>query len=315
MLSGWVRVALFAMVSAVGGAPAIAQDFPTRPITIVVPFAAGGPTDTVARLIAEPMRTVLGQPIVIENITGAAGSVGTGRVARATPDGHTLVVGYWGTHVLNGVIYPLQYDVLNDFAPVALLATNPQLIVARTTLPAKSLPELISWLKANPAKATQGTAGLGSPAHVTGAYFQSVTGTRFQFVPYARGAAPALQDLVAGHIDIMFDQSSHSLPHVRAGSIKAYAVTAKERLASAPDIPTVDEAGLSGFHVSVWAGMWAPKGTPSSVLAKLNSAVAHALADKKVREKFADLGQDVPSPTLQTSEGFGAFHRAEIEKW
>jgi tripartite-type tricarboxylate transporter receptor subunit TctC len=287
----------------------------SRPLTLVVPFAAGGPTDLVARLVAEPMRQALNRPVIVENVVGAAGSIGTGRVARAAPDGHTLVVGFWGTHVLNGVLHSLQYDVLRDFEPVALLASNPQLIVARNGMPAKDLRELIGWLKANPDKASQGTAGVGSPAHVGGAFFQSLTGTRFQFVPYSRGAAPAMQDLIAGQIDLMFDQSSNSLPYVRAGKIKAYAVTAAARLPSAPDIPSVDEAGLPGLHISVWAGMWAPKGTPASMIARLNEAVARALADQKVRQRFFDLGQDVPSAALQTSEGFAAFHKAEIDKW
>jgi len=294
---------------------AVSQEYPSRPITLVVPFAAGGPTDTVARIIAEPMRAALGQSIIVENVVGASGTVGTGRVARASPDGHTIIVGYWGTHVLNGALFSLQYDVLRDFAPVALLATNPQLIVARTTLPPKNLSELIAWLKANPRKASQGTAGVGSPAHVSGAFFQIMTQTQFQFVPYSRGAAPAMQDLIAGQIDLMFDQASNSLPHVRNGTIKAYAVTADTRLPSAPEIPTVDEAGLPGLHVSVWSGMWAPKDTPKPLLAKLNAAVGSALGDARVRKRLAELGQDVPSRELQTLEGFAAFHQAEIEKW
>jgi tripartite-type tricarboxylate transporter receptor subunit TctC len=292
-----------------------AQTYPSRPITMVVPFAAGGPTDTVARIAADHMRNSLGQPVVIENVVGASGTVGTGRVARAAPDGHTVIVGYWGTHVLNGALFTLQYDVLKDFAPVALLATNPQLIVARNSLPPTSLNELIAWLKANPGKASQGTAGVGSPAHVGGVFFQNMTGAQFQFVPYSRGAAPAMQDLIAGQIDLMFDQTSHSLPHVRNGSIKAYAVTASARLLSAPDIPTVDEAGLPSLHISVWSGMWAPKGTPIPIMTKLNGAVAKALADPKVRQRLADLGQDIPGHELQTLEGFAAFQKAEIDKW
>jgi tripartite-type tricarboxylate transporter receptor subunit TctC len=292
-----------------------AQTYPSRPITVVVPFAAGGPTDTVARIVADHMRNSLGQPVVIENVVGASGTVGTGRVARAAPDGHTVVVGYWGTHVLNGALFTLQYDVLKDFAPVALLATNPQLIVARSSLPPTNLKELMSWLKANPGKASQGTAGVGSPAHVGGVFFQNMTGARFQFVPYSRGAAPAMQDLIAGQIDLMFDQASHSLPHVRNGSIKAYAVTAGARLPSAPDIPTVDEAGLPGLHISVWSGMWAPKGTSTPIMTRLNGAVANALADPKVRQRLADLGQDIPGRDLQTLEGFAAFQKAEIDKW
>jgi tripartite-type tricarboxylate transporter receptor subunit TctC len=309
-------VALLAISSSLATmSTAAAQNYPSRPITIVVPFAAGGPTDTVARIVAEPMRVALGQPIIVENVVGASGTVGTGRVARATPDGYTIVVGYWGTHVLNGALFSLQYDVLRDFAPVALLATNPQLIVARATLPPKNLSELIAWLKANPHKASQGTAGVGSPAHVSGAFFQVMTQTQFQFVPYSRGAAPAMQDLIAGQIDLMFDQTSHSLPHVRNGSIKAYAVTADTRLPTAPEIPTVDEAGLPGLHVSVWSGMWAPKGTPKPLLSKLNAAVGKALADPTVKKRLAELGQDVPSRELQTLEGFAAFHQAEIDKW
>jgi tripartite-type tricarboxylate transporter receptor subunit TctC len=299
----------------VGIGSASAQDYPSRPITIIVPFAAGGPTDTVARILAEPMRAAFDQSVIIENVAGAAGAIGTGRVAHAASDGYTLVAGYWGTHVLNGVIYTLDYDVLRDFEPIALLATNPQLIVAKRAMPANDLRGLIAWLNANPDKATQGTAGVGSPAHVSGAFFQNVTGTQFQFVPYSRGAAPAMHDLIAGQIDLMFDQASNSLPHVRAGSIKAYAVTAKTRLASAPDIPTVDEAGLPGFYVAVWVGLWAPKGTPKDIITKLNSAVVRALADPTVQRRFADLGQQVPARALQTSEGFGAFHKAEVDKW
>jgi len=292
-----------------------AQDYPSRAITLVVPFAAGGPSDTVARILAEPMRASLGQSVIIENVTGAAGTVGTGRVARAVPDGYTLVVGFWGTHVLNGALYSLQYDVLKDFEPIALLTSNPQLIVAKSAMPAKNLNELIAWLKANPDKASQGTAGVGSPAHVSGVFFQRMTGTRFQFVPYSRGAAPAMQDLIAGQVDLMFDQATQSVPQVRGGKIKAYAVTANTRLPSAPEIPTVDEAGLPEFHISVWTGMWTPKGTPKNVIARLNDAVVSALADPRVRQRLGDLGQEVPARALQTPEGFGAFHKAEIDKW
>jgi tripartite-type tricarboxylate transporter receptor subunit TctC len=278
-----------------------AQAYPSRPITMIVPFPAGGPTDTIGRIVAEGMRVSLRQPIIIENVTGAGGTIGVGRVARAVPDGYTLSVGFLGTHVLNGAIYTLQYDVLRDFEPVALLASNPQLIVAKSATPAKSLNELIAWLKANPGKALQGTAGVGSPAHVSGAYFQKETGTRFQFVPY-RGAAPAMQDLIAGQIDLMFDQAVNSLPHMRGGKIKAYAVTANTRL-------------LLGFYISIWSGMWAPKGTPKDVVAKLNAAVVDALAHPTVRQQLADLGQEVPPRDQQTPDALGAFQRAEMEKW
>jgi tripartite-type tricarboxylate transporter receptor subunit TctC len=229
-------------------------------MTMVVPYSAGGPTDTIARIMAERMRTSLGQIILVENTTGAAGTIGVGRVARAAPDGYTISIGHWGTHVVNGAIYELQYHVFNDFEPVSLIATNPQLIVARKTVPANDLKELIVWLKANAATATQGTAGHGSGSHVSGVYFQSMTDAKFQFVPY-RGAGPAMQDLVAGQIDIMIDQAANSIPQVRAGTIKAYAVTAKTRLAAAPDIPTVDEAGVPGLHISIWHALWMPKGT------------------------------------------------------
>jgi tripartite-type tricarboxylate transporter receptor subunit TctC len=303
----------FAAVSA-PIAEASAEAYPSRQITMVVPFPAGGPTDTIARIVSERMSTSLAQPIVIENVTGAAGTIGAGRVARATPDGYTLCAGFLGTHVLNGAVYSLQYDVVKDFHPIALLASNPQLIVGKKAAPAKDLKELIAWLKANPGKATQGTAGVGSPAHVSGAYFQRATGTTFQFAQY-RGAAPAMQDLVGGHVDLMFDQPPNSLPHVRDGNIKAYAVTAKARLASAPDIPTVDEAGLPGFYITVWSGMWAPKGTPQNVISKLNAAVVDALADKAVQRRLADLGQEVPAVDQQTPAALAALQKTEIEKW
>ena len=236
-----------AAVSSLAGA----QSYPSRPITIVVPFPAGGPNDTVGRILAEKMRASLGQPVIIENISGAAGSIGTGRVARAVPDGHTLVLGYWGTHVVNGVIYALQYDIVKDFEPVALLPAQPLLVVAKKSIPANDLSELIAWLKSNPDKAFQGTAGIGSIGHVAGLFFQKETGTRFQFVPY-RGVAPIMQDLLAGQIDMAFPVPVASMQQTRAGLIKAYAVTAKSRLAIASEIPTVDEAGVPGLHMSLW---------------------------------------------------------------
>jgi tripartite-type tricarboxylate transporter receptor subunit TctC len=256
----------------------------------------------------------LAQPVIVENVTGAAGTIGAGRVGHAHPDGYTLCVGFLGTHVLNGAVYKLDYDVVKDFEPIGLLASNPQLIVARQNLPARDLKELIAWLKENPGKATQGSAGIGSPAHVSGAYFQQATGTDFQFAQY-RGAAPAMQDLIGGHVDLMFDQPPNSLPNVRAGRIKAFAVTAKTRLASAPDIPSVDEAGLPGFYISVWSGMWAPKGTPEDIVLKLNLAVSNALADEAVQRRLADLGQDIPSRDEQTPGALARYQSSEIEKW
>ena len=255
-----------------------AQVYPSRPITMVVPFAAGGPTDTIGRILVEPMRASLSQPVIIENVTGAAGSIGVGRVARATPDGYTIVIGQWGTHVVNGATYSLQYDLLKDFEPIALLASTPSLIVSKTSVPAADLKQLIAWLKANPDKASQGSGGAGSAAHIQGILFQRETGTRFQHVPY-RGAGPAMQDLLAGQIDLMIDQVPNSLPHARAGKIRAYAVTAKTRVALGPDIPTVDEAGLPGFHISVWHALWAAEGHAQDAITKLNAAVVDALAD------------------------------------
>ena len=252
--------------------------------------------------------------IVIENVTGAGGSIGAGRVARAAPDGYTLVIGIWTTHVVNGAIYALQYDVLNDFEPISLLANNPQVIVAKKSMPANDLKGLIAWLKANPDKASAGTAGVGSPQHVFGIFFQSATGTRFQFVHY-RGGGPATQDLVAGQIDIIVADQVTALPQILSGNIKAYAVTNKNRLAAAPDIPTVDEAGLPEFYTTVWNAIWVPKGTPKKIIGKLNVAVVDGLSDSAVRRRLADLGQQIVPRDHQTPEALAAFHKAEIEKW
>jgi tripartite-type tricarboxylate transporter receptor subunit TctC len=303
------------LIAALGGAAAAdAQTYPSRPITMVVPYSAGGPTDTIARIMAERMRGPLGQIIVVENVTGAAGTIGVGKVARAAADGYSISIGHWGTHVVNPAIYALQYDALKDFEPVAMIATNPQLIVAKKAIPAQDLQGLVAWLKANAATATQGTAGHGSASHISGVYFQNITGARFQFVPY-RGAAPAMQDLVAGQVDLMIDQAANSLPQVRAGTIRAYAVTDKVRLAAAPDIPTVDEAGVSGLHIAIWHALWMPKGTPKDVIAKLNAAVVETLADAGVRQRLAQLGQEIPPREQQTPQALFAYHQAEIEKW
>ena len=293
---------------------ATAADYPLRPITIVVPFPAGGPADTQARIMAERMKVTLKQPVIIENIAGAGGSTGVGRVARAAPDGYTISYGYWGTHVLNGAIYPLPYDVVRDFAPVSLLGNNPLLILSKKSIPAQDLKGLIAWLKANPNRASEGTSGVGSASHMGGVLFQQLTGTRFQFVPY-RGAALAMQDLISGQIDLMLDQVSSSLAHVRAGKVAVHAVTAKSRMVLAPEIPTVDEAGLPGMHISFWHGLFALKATPGDVIGKLNAAVVDALSDTAVRQRLGELGVEIPRREELTPEALSALQRAEIEKW
>jgi tripartite-type tricarboxylate transporter receptor subunit TctC len=291
-----------------------AAEYPERSITIIVPFAAGGPSDVMARILADRMRTTLGQFVVVENVTGAGGSIGVTRAAHSPPDGYTISFGHLGTHVFNGAIYPLTFDLLTDLEPVAMLPSNPMVIVSKNDVPAKTLKEFIAWVKHNSGKISAGTAGAGSGSHIAEAYFENITGTKLQFVPY-RGTGPALNDLIAGQIDMMIDQTSNSINQIRAGKIRAYAVTDQKRVATASDIPTVDEVGLPGFYMTLWSALWVPKSTPKAAIAKLNAAVVEALADPAVRERFAQLGLEVPPRALQTPEALAVHHKAEIAKW
>jgi len=296
------------------GGHALADNFPSHPITIVVPYAAGGPSDAMARILAERMKTTLGEAVLVENVTGAGGSIGVGRALRSPPDGYTISFGHLGTHVANGAIYKLGYDLVTDLEPVVLLPSNPMIIVSKNAVPAKSLKELLAWLKARPTPATAGTAGAGSGSHIAGLYFENVTGIKLQYVPY-RGTGPAMNDLVAGQIDLIVDQTSNSIGQVRAGTIRAYAVTSDKRVESAPDIPTTDEAGLPGFHMTLWSGLWVPKGTPKAIVTKLNAATVDALNDAAVRKQFENLGLQMPPKDQLSPEALGAWQKAEIAKW
>jgi tripartite-type tricarboxylate transporter receptor subunit TctC len=307
------RLALAAAVLALAMGTAIAQDFPSRPITLVLPFPAGGPTDTIARIIAEPMHAALKQPVIVENVTGAGGTIASSRVAHAAPDGYTLILGHLATHVILPATMSLNYDVQKDFEPIALIADAPQGIAGRATLPASNLAELITWMKANPG-ASVGSNGVAGPSDISAIYFRQRTGTSFQLVPY-RGAAPLLQDLIGNHIDLSFLLLSGLLPQLKAGQLKAFAVLSNRRTPAAPDVPTTDEAGLPGLYASIWHGIWAPKGTPTEIVAKLNAAVVQSLANPVVKRRFADLGQDIWPREQQTPEALAQFQKAEIEKW
>ncbi len=308
-------LAVLAITGTAANSDARAQAYPSRPITMIAPFGAGGGTDTLARILAEGMKASLGQPVIVENITGAAGSIGVGQARRAAPDGYTLILGNWATFVVNGAVRTLPYDLQKDFEPVALTATQPLVLVANNDVPAKDLKELVSWLKSNPDKATVGTTGVGSAVHLAALLFQAKSETNLLLVPYRGGGLQTTQDLLGGHINLQFTQASNALPQVRAGKIKAYAVTAKARLSAAPDIPTVDEAGLPGLYVSLWHALWAPKGTPKDVIAKLNIAVTSALSDPETRQKLARIGQEIFPSDRQSPEALAAFHKSEIEKW
>jgi tripartite-type tricarboxylate transporter receptor subunit TctC len=303
---------IFAMLAAVAGATA--QTYPSRPVTVIVPFAAGGVTDIVARIVSERMNKALGQSVIIENVSGAGGTIGVTRLFRAAPDGYTLVVGQWTSHVGAGAMYPVPFDYLNDFEPVSMLSIAPLWIIGRSNLPAKDLRELIAWLKANPDKASAATTGLGSGIHMCLVYFQNMTGTKFPLAPY-RGAAPLMQDMLAGQIDLSCPEAGQTLPQYRAGSIKAYAVLTQKRWFAAPDVPTIDEAGVPGLHFPFWHAIWAPKGTPKDVIAKLNAAVVETLADPGVRQRFNELGHEIAPREQQSPAALAAYHKAEIEKW
>src|SRR5207302_2389702 len=308
------KIILAAIAVLALGSAAAAQNFPSRAVTIIVPFSAGGPSDAMARILAERMKATLGETVLVENVTGAGGSVGVGRAVRSPPDGYTISFGHLGTHVANGAIYKLGYDLVTDLEPVALLPSNPMIIVSKKEVPATSLKELLAWLKGQPSPPTAGTAGAGSGSHIAGLYFENVAGVKLQYVPY-RGTGPAMNDLVAGQIDLIVDQTSNSIGQVRAGNIRAYAVTSDKRLESAPDVPTTDEAGLPGFHMTLWSGLWVPKGTPKAIVAKLNAAAVDALNDPAVRKQLENLGLQMPSKDQLAPEALGAWQKAEMEKW
>jgi len=314
MIAQCTIAAAAAALSLIAAAPAQAQTYPTHPILMIVPLAPGGSTDVLGRIMAKGMSTALGQTVYVENTAGAAGTIGVTRAERSAPDGYTVLWGMWGTNVANGAIYNLDFDLLNDFEPIALVATQPFLIDARKTLPPTNLKELVAWLKQNGDKTTMGNSGVGSPSHVAGVLMQNMVGVKWQMVSY-RSAGLATQDLLAGTIDILLDTPAVSLPHVKSGDLKTYAVTAKTRLAIAPDIPTTDEAGLAGYYFYFWHALWAPKGTPKDVIAKLNAAVQTTLADPETRQRLTDLAQDIYPPEQRTPEALHAFQKAEVEKW
>jgi tripartite-type tricarboxylate transporter receptor subunit TctC len=308
------RIVLAALAILTFGGNAFAEKFPSHPITVIVPFSAGGPSDAMMRIMAERMKVTLGEPVLIENVTGAGGSLGVGRTVRSPPDGYTVGFGHLGTNVANGAIYKLGYDLVTDLEPVVLLPSHPMIIVSKNAVPAKSLGELLAWLKARPTPATAGTAGAGSGSHIGALYFESVTGIKLQYVPY-RGTAPAMTDLVAGQIDLIVDHTSNSISQVRAGNIRAYAVTDTKRVESAPDIPTTDEAGLAGFHMTLWSGLWVPKDTPKDIVAKLNAAAVDALNDPAVRKQLENLGLQMPPGDRLSPGALGNWQKAEIAKW
>ena len=290
------------------------SSFPSRHVTMVVPLATGGSTDTIGRIVAEGMRPHLGQPVIVENAPGAGGTTGVIRVARSAPDGYTMQIGQWGTNVASGAVHNLPINLLTDLEPVALIATQPFMIVGKKTLAPNNLKEMIAWLKENAGKVSVGTSGPGSPSHVSGVFFQNAIGGKFQFIPY-RSAGLSTQDLVAGQIDMIMDTAATSGPHVKNGLLKAYAITGKTRSAALPDVPTVDEAGLPGFYFYFWHAIWVPKGTPKEIRARLNEAVVKAIADPVTRKRLIDIGQELYPAEMSTPEALAKFQKEEIEKW
>ena len=309
-----MRKLLTAMALTVLAAGAQAQTYPSRPITMIVALPAGGAVDALARLMAEHMRTTLGQPLIVENMGGAGGTLSIQRVVRADPDGYTIGMGTLGQYVIAGAIYPIQFDMLADLKPIALLPSVPYWLIGRKGLPPNTLQELVAYLKANPDKLSATSVGTASIARFCGMGFQQRTDTRFQFVPY-RGGAPALQDVVAGQIDLSCDLAANSLSQLKSGNVKAYAVMSNTRWSAAPDVPTADEAGLPGLYYSTWHGFWAPKGTPDAIVQKLNDAAQAAMADPATRARIAELGMDLPSSEIKSPQAFAAFHKREVEKW
>jgi tripartite-type tricarboxylate transporter receptor subunit TctC len=304
-------IVAIALATCAGVVGAEAQTYPSRQITLIVPFPPGGSTDVTGRIMAEKMRPILGQPVIIENVGGAGGSIAVGRLARSAPDGYTIDIGQWDTHV-GSIIYPLNYDLQKDFEPIGLISVNPQLLVAKKALPADDLKGLVALMKASPGKVT--FVNQNAAAQVSGILLQQLTGTQVQFIPY-RGAGPAMTDLVSGQVDLLVVQGAVALPQVRGGTIKAIANLSPRRSASMPDIPTSDEGGVPGLYMSGWFGFFAPKGTPKDIIGKVNDAMVQVLADPVVRARFTELGLDVASREQQTPAGLAAFQQAEIEKW
>ena len=309
------RALVFAVAALLMPAPfASAETFPSRPVTFVVPYPPGGPTDTVGRLAGERMSKALGQSVVIENASGAGGTIGTAKVARAPADGYTLCVGQLNSHVFGTAVYNTPYDVLGDFEPIGLISISALLLAGRGDLPAVNLKELVPWLKALPQPSPFATIGAGSPPHVWAIGFANQTGARFQYVPY-RGGAPAIQDMLAGRIDLSVLEASSLLPHVNAGKLKAYGLLNPTRWKVAPDVPTLAEQGFGGYEMPFWTALFVRKGTPAEAIARLNAALVESLADPALVKRFGEMGQEIPALAEQTPQALGARHRADIEKW